>query len=67
MEQTNQEVEKNFKVLEWWMIMIGLLVADGFFVHDVWIKYQAKDTSIKISAKDLQLQFGVSYIIDEFL
>ena len=27
--------------------MIGLLVAGGFFVKDVWIKYQSKDLKIE--------------------
>ena len=28
-------------------ILIGLLVAGGFFVKDVWIKYQSKDLKIE--------------------
>ena len=35
-----------FKASEW-LIILGLLVASGFFVKDVWKKYQLKDTSIK--------------------
>ena len=46
-------VEKYFKALEW-LIMIGLLVASGFFVKDVWIKFQSRDTSIKVSTKELK-------------
>ena len=46
------------------MIMIGLLVAGGFFVDDVWIKYQAKDTNIKISAKDLKNEKNYTLQID---
>ena len=41
-----------FKALEWLMIL-GLLVASGFFVKDVWKKYQSNDTSIKVSTKEL--------------
>ena len=46
-------VEKLFKALEW-LIMIGLLVGSGFFVKDVWIKFQSGDTSIKVSTKELK-------------
>ena len=45
--------EKLFKALELF-ILVGLLVASGFFVKDVLNKYQAKDTSIKISTKELK-------------
>ena len=41
------------KALEWLMIL-GLLVASGFFVKDVWKKYQLKDTSIKVSNEKLK-------------
>ena len=41
-----------FKASEW-LIILGLLVTSGFFVKDVWKKYQLKDTSIKVSTKEL--------------
>ena len=45
--------EKLFKALEL-LIMLGLLVAAVFFVKDVWNKFQAKDTSTKISTQELK-------------
>ena len=42
-----------FKALEWLIILV-LLVASGFFVKDVWNKFQSKDTGIKVSTKELK-------------